>query len=144
MKKWPFIMLIAATALSASFTQASVTCNGNGNTGFGGAVGNGVLSLSDDGTNVYGTFTMGSGNFNDCLVLYIQSGGPGFADTSGFTDTGDGSRIAISGYSGPSQQSVLTFAAGFSPNYAIALGPRTTISEGSGRCPVEAFPSLIP
>ncbi len=123
MKKCRILVLIALLTLCASLSRANVNCNGNGNTSFGGAVGTGVLSLSDDGTNVYGTFTLGSGTFNDCLVIYIQAGASsGISSTAGFNDTGDGSRKAISGFNGTTN-SVLTFAPGFSPNYAIALGP---------------------
>ena len=94
---------------------------GNGNTGFGGAIGNGTLTLSDDGTNISGTLTVG-GSMNDVLVLYIQTGPGGFADTSGFNDQSDSCRQAISGVSA-SGRSLLTFASGFQPNYAIALAP---------------------
>src|SRR5580698_7576202 len=69
MKKCRTVILTAILALGASLARANVNCNGNGNISFGGAVGTGVLSLSDDGTNVYGTFTLSSGTFNDCLVI---------------------------------------------------------------------------
>ena len=39
------------------------------------------------------------GSMNDVLVLYIQNGPGGFADTSGFNDQGDSCRQAISGVS---------------------------------------------
>jgi N-acetylneuraminic acid mutarotase len=94
---------------------------GNGDTGFGGAIGNGTLTLSDDGTNISGALTVG-GSMNDVLVLYIQTGPGGFTNTSGFSDQGDSCRQAISGVSA-SGRSLLTFAGGFQPNYAIALAP---------------------
>ena len=59
---------------------------------------------------------------NDVLVLYIQTGPGGFADTSGLNDQSDSCRQAISGVSA-SGRSLLTFASGFQPNYAIALAP---------------------
>ena len=95
---------------------------GNGDASFGGAIGQGRLLLSDDGTNITGVMTKGPGNFNDTLVLYIDSTNGGFTNTAGFLDNKDGSRAAISGFGG-SVVGTLTFATGFLPDYAIALGP---------------------
>jgi len=55
--------------------------------------------LTDDGTNISGTLTVG-GSMNDVLVLYIQSGTGGYTNTSGFNDQSDSCRQAISGSSG--------------------------------------------
>ena len=114
-------LLAAAGLLLAAGPVQADQYHGNGNTSFGGAVGNGTLTLSDDGTNISGTLAVG-GSMNDVLVLYIQSGTGGFADTSGFNDQGDSCRQAISGVSA-SGRSLLTFASGVQPNYAIALAP---------------------
>ncbi len=112
---------LIALALNAS---AQTVYTGNGNTGFGGPVGNGSLSLSDNGTTISGTFTPGTTGFgNNALVLYIDSVPGGFADTSGFADANDGNRRAISGFDGGSNRSLMTFMSGFSPDYAIALAP---------------------
>jgi len=109
--------------MALGFTaSAQTTYNGNGNSGFGGPIGLGSLTLSDNGTTVSGTITKGPNGFNDALVLYIDSVPGGFSDTSGFSDNGDGLRTAISGYNG-SNRSLMTFAPGFQPDYAIALGP---------------------
>ena len=110
---------------SAAFAQT--TYNGNGNTGFGGPVGTGVLTLSTDGTTLTGTINQGSlpSGFNDELVIYIDAKAGGFTTTSTFTDTGGGSdtlRKAISGYDG-TNRATLNFAAGFAADYAIALSP---------------------
>jgi hypothetical protein len=99
------------------------TYAGNGDTGFGGPIGGGSLTLTDNGTTLSGTVTKGPNGFNDALVLYLQTGAGGFADTSGFNDAGDGLRRAISGIDGGGNRSLLTFTGGFKPNYAIALGP---------------------
>ncbi|MDB6068021.1 MAG: type sorting protein [Pedosphaera sp.] len=119
-----FAGLLAASGifLCASQTQAA-NYAGNGNTGFGGPIGQGSLTLSDDGTNISGTFAKGANGFNDDLVIYIQSGAGGFTDTSGFADGNDGLRKAISGFDGGGSRSLMTFISGFTPNYAIALGP---------------------
>jgi hypothetical protein len=116
--------LLAAVGLVAlTFAASATTYSGNGNTGFGGPVGQGSLTLTDDGTTISGTFTMGPNTFNNSLVLYIDSVSGGFSDTSGFGDAADGLRRSISGFDGGANRSTLTFASGFSPDYAIALGP---------------------
>ena len=114
-------LLAAAGLLLATGPVQADQYHGNGNTGFGGAIGNGTLTLSDDGTNISGTLSVG-GSMDDVLVLYIQSGPGSFTNTSGFNDQGDACRQAISGVSA-SGRSLLTFADGFQPNYAIALAP---------------------
>jgi hypothetical protein len=114
-------LLLVALLLSPARPARADQYHGNGNTGLGGAIGNGTLTLIDDGTNISGTLTPG-GSMNDVLVLYIQSGPGGFADTFGFNDQGDACRQAISGASAAGR-SLLTFAGGFQPNYAIALAP---------------------
>lgn len=119
-------ILLAATAFTAlGFTASATTYSGNGNAGFGGPVGTGSLTLTDNGTTVSGTFTPGNNGFGsgNGLVLYIDSGPGGFTSTAGFNDNGDGNRSEISGYSSATQQSILTFESGFVPNYAIALSP---------------------
>src|SRR5258707_10764882 len=112
---------VAKTALCLSVQAA--TYSGNGNSGFGGPIGVGNLTLTDNGTTVSGTVNKGPNGFNDVLVIYVHSQAGGFSDTSGFADGADGLRKAISGFDGGTQRSLLTFATGFSPDYAIALGP---------------------
>jgi hypothetical protein len=119
----------AGALLLCAFNAHAVNYAGNGNTSFGGDIGNGVLTLTDDGTNINGTLTCGQGdNMYNTLVIYVDTGaGGGFASTANFSDTGGGGdalRIAISGYSSQGR-STLTFTNGFAPQYAIALGPNT-------------------
>jgi hypothetical protein len=59
------------------------------------------------------------------LVLYIDSVSGGFFDTSTLGDSDDGLRRAISGFDGGGNRSTLTFASGFDPDYALALGPQS-------------------
>jgi PEP-CTERM motif len=114
-----FSVLIIASGL---FSEANATTyNGNGNTGFGGPLGTGSLTLSDNGTTVSGTFTRGSGNFNDPLVIYIDSVSGGFNTTLNFNDQADSLRRSISGVGGFGRSTV-NFASGFNADYAIALG----------------------
>lgn len=118
-----FFALLLVAGFASKRVEAAVF-PGNNATGFGGPVGEGSLTLSDDGTTLTGTFTKGAGAFNDNLVLYIDSQSGGFTSTSGFADDADALRRAISGVdSGVVNRSTLTFPAGFTADYAIALGP---------------------
>ncbi len=117
-----FLTLSCSALLLVSSLHAA-TYSGNGNSGFGGPIGLGSLTLTDDGTTVSGTVNKGPNPFNDVLVLYINSQGGGFADTSTFSDGADGLRKAISGFDGGANRSLLTMPGGFLPDYAIALGP---------------------
>jgi hypothetical protein len=123
MQTKPFLLLLASAAVAAFNGSAQTTYNGNGASGFGGAVGNGSVTISDTATSMTVTFNRGlSGNLDNDLVLYLDTVPGGFADTSQFSDNGDGGRTAISGYnsSNPSR-TLLTFASGFQADYAISI-----------------------
>ncbi len=95
------------------------------NNGFGNVIGSASrLHIDSDGS---GNLNLGldagaAVSGTDAMVVYIDTdnGGTGFSTTSGFTDTGDGCRRAISGYDG-GNRSTLNFAPGFTANYAICL-----------------------
>lgn len=111
--------------LLAAFPANAANYVGNGVVGgFSGVIGNGVLSLTDDGTNFYGSLTAGN-PMGDVLVIYIDTGAVGgFSTTTNFSDVSFGVNRAISGYNGSvGQRSVLTFTNGFSPKFALALKP---------------------
>jgi hypothetical protein len=113
----------------ASLSASATTYNGNGSSAWGGAIGNATLTLTDNGTTIFGTLTTG-GSLDNALVLYLQTGVGGFSSTSGFFDNNDQLRSAISQYGGVGEQSTLDFASGFAPNYAIALQPDNGINFG--------------
>src|SRR5436190_1855897 len=121
--KTSFNLTLAALLISLCLSASAATYSGNGNSGFGGPIGLGSLTLTDNGTTVSGTVNKGPNGFNDVLVIYIDSVAGGFANTSGFADGADGLRRAISGFDGGGNRSLMTFASGFLPDYAIALGP---------------------
>src|SRR5882724_7347003 len=116
-------LVLAASLLSSLLTTTAATYSGNGNSGFGGPIGLGSLTLTDNGTTISGTVNKGPNGYNDVLVLYIDSVSGGFSDTSGFADGNDGLRKAISGFDGGANRSLLTMPSGFQADYAIALGP---------------------
>ena len=121
--KADFRIVLAVSFLSLTAVVHAALYPGNGAVSFGGPIGLASLSLTDDGTTVSGQVNKGTNFFNDVLVLYIDSQPGGFADTGGFADGADGLRKAISGFDGGSNRSTLDFLSGFSPDYAIALGP---------------------
>lgn len=114
------LLLPASAALLAFSAVQAQTYNGNGSSGFGGTVGLGTLLLTDNGATVSGTFTRGTDTLSNAIVIYLDTGVGGFADTSGFTDTSDGGRSAISGTNG-TNRSVLSFPAGFQASYALTI-----------------------
>jgi hypothetical protein len=93
---------------------------GNGETGFGGAVGTGSLSLTNDSTNLYFAFTRGSGTFDSALVFYFDTdpGGATQLLTSGDRGTPFGGERAVRNEFG---SGITAFPSGFSANYAHAL-----------------------
>jgi Secretion system C-terminal sorting domain len=123
MKKIYTFLLISLLGVGA-YAQTS-NYNGNGNTGFGGAIGTSSLSIADDGTNITFTLTRGTGNFNDAFTIYIDSKAGGSSNTAAYTDQGDYLRRSISGVTG-SGRSLLNFPTSptaFLPDYAIAMTP---------------------
>jgi len=114
-------LAIGIVSLGIASAAMATTYNGNGATGFGGTLGNGSLTLTDDGTTISGTFTAGSA-FNDTLVLYIDSTttGANVTSTAGLTDTADGGRKSISAFDGTNRATInLPIAADF----ALMLSP---------------------
>jgi hypothetical protein len=116
-----YLLFISFLALN-TFGQ---THNGNGKNGFGGALGQGSLTIEFRNDSAHFTFTKGPGALNDAVVIYIMGdvkdpNHDGFSSTANFTDQSDGLRKAISGFQG-ADRSVLTFANGFTPNQAIAF-----------------------
>ena len=118
MRKLYACLLLLSTTASA-FCQE--TFSGNGKTGFGGTVGAGSITISNNATTYNFTFTRGTGDFTNALVIYIDSKAGGFSSTVGFQDNGDDLRIATAGYNSATQKSILTFPSGFLPDYAIAF-----------------------
>lgn len=123
-----FLKLSSAVALSAfafhSVSSAAVL-SGNGRSGFGGPVGGGSLTITDDGTDLSFTFTRGSGDFNDFLVIYFDtvSGGATSLPTSGEIGDPFAGRRAIVNEFG----SGVTFTS-FGSDYAFALKSNGSVS----------------
>ncbi|MBC8170779.1 MAG: hypothetical protein H7X77_03880 [Anaerolineae bacterium] len=103
-----------------------IGCTAGVSTGFGdviGATGQLCIDSSETGALNLGLI-VGAGDLNDSVVIYIDSVEGGFGSTTNFTDEGDGLRKAISGKdtgTDPIRSSVLTFATGFTADYAIAF-----------------------
>jgi len=129
MKNQLFLLSVATTMVVSS-ASAQATFNGNGSSAWGGAIGLGSLTLSDNGTTVSGSLTTGGGLGGNAFVLYLDTAPGGFSTTAGFNDNGDQLRSAFSLYGGAGEQSILNFSTGFAPNYAIALQPDSGINFG--------------
>ena len=122
---------IAACALAGlsgvAAAAISQTYPGNGGAGFGGPIGNGSLTVSDNGGGIlHVSLTTGVPFSGNSLVLYFDSKPGGVSDTSSFTDNGDGGRTAISGFNGgntPPTRTLATFPAGFGADYAMSVEP---------------------
>jgi hypothetical protein len=115
---------VFAGAMLASFAipAGAAMYNGNGATGFGGALGNGSLSITNDPVSGNITFTLNnaSGFSSNDVVVYIDSVAGGFADTSQFSDNGDGGRESISAANnGNPSRELITFPTGFTADYAL-------------------------
>ena len=99
----------------ASTGNAATTYVGNGNTAWGGGVGNGNIVVNDTASGVL-TFQINASIGDNALVIYIDSVSGGFSDNSLLSDAGDPLRMAISGWNG-SERSGLNLP--FAADYAI-------------------------
>lgn len=128
------ILATGIALLSLGASAFATTYNGNGNTSFGGPIGNGSLTLTDNGITVFGSLTVAGGGLGgNAFVIYLQtpSSASGFGDTSGFNDNGDQLRSALSEYGGVGNKSTLNFGGGgYTPNYGIAIQPGAGINFG--------------
>jgi hypothetical protein len=116
-------LAFALVSLTATAAMAAGTYNGNGATGFGGTIGGGNLSLSDNGTTVTGTIMTG-GAFNDGFVIYIDSAAGGastISQAAGFTDTADNNRHAITAVTANNAARALNLP--IAADFAISLLP---------------------
>ncbi len=117
-----YFLVTAALISTAIFANVYP---GNGNTGFGGAVGTGSLEVTTDLTNITFKFNRGSGDFNDILVIYLDARPTGgFPSTKSLSDGQYELQRAISGFDGGTNRSVFNFNADFKPEYALAFGTK--------------------
>jgi len=123
---------LGASSAHAQLTTITKTGSVTGiNSSFGGVVGTGsnlTLNQASTASSVVNiAFTKGAGAINDIGVIYIATQNTlatGFNSTATLTDTGngtDGGRKAVSGFDG-TNRSALTFATGFTADYALAFG----------------------
>jgi len=118
-------ILSTAVLLAVASSASAAVYSGNGNNGFGGPVGNGSLTILDDGA---GNLTVSNAPSvgGNVLVLYVDSIAGGVASTASLTDTVDGGRRATSGASAfpnvPTTQTIATFPTGFTADRAIVIG----------------------
>ena len=70
---------------------------------------------------VYGTYTRGSGTFENGLVIYLDTRAGGFNNSSQFRDYGDSYRKSASLALDDSLRCTVNFASGFAADYAIVM-----------------------
>jgi hypothetical protein len=121
----PALLAILVLVNARPAYASSSTFSGNGSTAFNGAVGDGTLTVSDDGSGgVDFSLTLGNGQTNfggNDFVLYLDNGkGGGISSTATLTDDADGGRSAVSEDSG-SGRSTLNFNSVLAPQYAIDI-----------------------
>jgi len=120
--------LAVAAVLWGSPAGASLssTFNGNGATGFGGPIGNGSLTITDDGAgNLQFDLNPQGGNLGgNAAVMYIDSKPGGVTDTSTLNDSGDNGRKIVSGINtGNPSRTIVSFSPGFLADYGISVEP---------------------
>ncbi|MFW6348382.1 MAG: hypothetical protein ACOC2C_07220, partial [Cyclonatronaceae bacterium] len=114
-----------STTFSFSTLAPEVTLSGNGNSDFGGIIGNSTLEIGDDGSQLYFSFVRADGEtagFNDELVLYFSTGADGRSRIdSEVNDEASLQRRAVS--SAGANASELQFLEGFEATHAAVLSP---------------------
>ncbi len=128
MKFSSFVLGGLAFALP-TMTALATTYPGNGATGFGGPVGNGMLTITSNVNSITFSEASASALGSNVLVLYLDVvPNSGFADTSAFTDDTNNQTEAISGYNagdsnngGNPTRTLATFPSGFGADYAVAF-----------------------
>ena len=120
-KLFSLLSSFAGAAILSAVSANAATYSGNGASGFGGGVGNSVLTVTSSGPNINFSITSVSTSFSgNRLVLYFDSKSGGSASTTSFTDYGDQSRVAVSGATATSR-SVASFPAGFGADFGISV-----------------------
>ncbi len=117
---------VAALALCPNTRGAMQTYYGTANGGItSGKISDGTLQLSGTvGSSISFTFNRGTtAPMDGYLVLFLDSTAGGYANTTSFTDVGEGPRSAITGYAGGSSRARTYFAEGFTADYALVMNP---------------------
>lgn len=117
------VLIIALLASSYMFSQPPPPCNANGNSGFGGAVGEGQFLFTGEFSNpIIFEMNTGGNDINDILVLYIDTGASG-RNIIDFTvdDNADDHRVAISNSNAFGNGSIIQFPPGFEATHAVAI-----------------------
>ena len=125
MRKMLTSLVPLGSMLGLTLAAGATTYSGNGGAGFGGPIGNGSLTITDNGSGTINfSLTTGVPFSGNDLVIYLDTKPGGVHDNSTFTDNGDPGRTAISGANnGMASRSLVTFAPGFLADDAISVEP---------------------
>lgn len=114
----PAMLLFSTMA----FNQTTTTYPGNTKNGFGGAVGQGMLTIKETTDSVSFALTRGPGLFDSILVFYIDLLSGGLSSTAGVTGSSTDRYLAAAAGHNPSKgRSVLNFPDDFQPDGVIAF-----------------------
>ena len=122
----------AAALITLGVTAASAqTYSGNGNSGFGGPLGNGILTVTDSaiaGTITFSLATGNGGGFNDIGFFFATGQANGVNSTANLTgDANDAGNRVVTGYNGfAADKATINFATGFSANYGLDFNGGTS------------------
>ena len=95
---------------------------GNGRSSFGGPIGQGSVSITDNGPSLTFTLTRGPGSLNDLVVFYVDITSGGISNTRGLTSVANKYEIAVSTKRGNGiDSSILNFPATFQPDAALTF-----------------------
>jgi hypothetical protein len=114
MKKTYTVLLLCCAIM---FSQAQVSFTANTGSGFGGPIGNSLMSIDDDGTTISIRIDRAGDLGGNNMVMYIANGATGRTTIDGNVNDGaDGGRRAISNFG----SAPMNFPPGFEATHAIA------------------------
>lgn len=116
------LLFAALLYCTAAFSQRSTTYTGNGKNNFGGAVGEGVLTVSETDTSLSFALAKGPGLFDSLLVFYVDVIPGGIATTAGLTGSStDRYLAAVAGHNPAHGRAVLNFPNDFQPDGVVVF-----------------------
>jgi hypothetical protein len=108
--------------ISILVSAQSTTYQGNQNVDFGGAIGQGSLTIADRGDSVSFTLTRGTSPLDSIVVFYVDAADfIGISSTDQLPTSSNIYHIAVSGQNPDGRKSTLTFPSNFSPDLAVVF-----------------------
>ncbi|HEX8334620.1 MAG TPA: hypothetical protein VF622_18490 [Segetibacter sp.] len=116
------ILLFSALLFSLPGIAQTSTYPGNGRSSFGGPIGTGSVSITDNGSSLTFKLTKGTNNLNDVVVFYVDFTSGGISSTAALRGVANQYERAVSTKRGNgTDSSLLNFPSTFTPDAAIAF-----------------------